>query len=68
MDEPDALCERLHALQGEGFRAFKIGWGPFGRHSDALDERIVSAARDTIGTECPADGRRRWQPAVTGLR
>jgi D-galactarolactone cycloisomerase len=51
MDEPDALTERLHALQGEGFRAFKIGWGPFGRHSDALDERIVSAARDTIGTD-----------------
>ncbi len=51
MDQPDALTDQLDALQDKGFRAFKIGWGPFGRHSDALDERIVSAARDTIGAD-----------------
>ena len=51
MDEPDALTERLHALLDKGFRAFKVGWGPFGRISAAVDERIVAAARDAIGAD-----------------
>ena len=38
-------------LKSQGFRAFKIGWGPFGRHSHALDEAIVRAAREAIGSE-----------------
>jgi L-alanine-DL-glutamate epimerase-like enolase superfamily enzyme len=28
-----------------------MGWGPFGRHSHALDEAIVRAARDAVGSE-----------------
>ena len=51
MDQPDVLTERLDALLDKGFRAFKVGWGPFGRHSSTVDERIVSAARDAIGAD-----------------
>ncbi|MGI8743655.1 MAG: mandelate racemase/muconate lactonizing enzyme family protein [Bryobacteraceae bacterium] len=51
MDEPDALVERLLAIRGQGFRAFKIGWGPFGRQSMAKDEAIVRAAREAIGPD-----------------
>ena len=44
----------------QGFRAFKIGWGPFGRRDDAkLDEAIVQARARS--------GRRR-QPAVRRCR
>ncbi len=49
MDDPSALAERLLAIRGQGFRAFKIGWGPFGRHGAAKDEIIVKAAREAIG-------------------
>src|SRR5689334_16224822 len=31
MEEPEALAERLQTIRAAGFRAFKIGWGPFGR-------------------------------------
>lgn len=51
MDQPSVLTDQLHALLDKGFRAFKIGWGPFGRLSNALDEQIVSAARDAIGAD-----------------
>ena len=50
MEEPKPLGDRLHSIKSQGFRAFKIGWGPFGR-SDALDEAIVRAAREAIGTD-----------------
>lgn len=51
MREPGPLAEQLLAIRAQGFRAFKIGWGPFGRHSDALDEQIVRAARDAVGPD-----------------
>jgi L-alanine-DL-glutamate epimerase-like enolase superfamily enzyme len=51
MQDPPALGEQLQALEAQGFRAFKIGWGPFGRHSTALDEAIVRAARGAVGGE-----------------
>jgi D-galactarolactone cycloisomerase len=51
MQEPEPLAAHLRAVQAQGFRAFKIGWGPFGRRSDALDERIVRAARDAVGPD-----------------
>ena len=31
MEEPAALADHLLAIKAQGFRAFKIGWGPFGR-------------------------------------
>lgn len=51
MRAPSALAEYLQQLKEQGFRAFKIGWGPFGRQSQALDEEIVKAARDAIGPD-----------------
>jgi D-galactarolactone cycloisomerase len=51
MREPKALAEQLAGLQAEGFRAFKIGWGPFGRKGFALDEAIVSAARAALSSD-----------------
>jgi len=52
MREPARLAEYLSQLKEEGFRAFKIGWGPFGRVSSEMDEAIVRAAREAIGAEC----------------
>jgi len=51
MQDPDPLAEELLELKAQGFRAFKIGWGRFGRHSDAWDEAIVRAARDAVGPD-----------------
>ena len=53
MEEPEPLAERLRALKAQGFRAFKIGWGPFGRVDPALDEAIVRAARQAVGPGVP---------------
>ena len=52
MDEPAPLRETLLRIKAQGFRAFKMGWGPFGRRSYHLDEAIVSAARDAISADC----------------
>jgi L-alanine-DL-glutamate epimerase-like enolase superfamily enzyme len=52
MTEPTALAERLHVVKAQGFRAFKLGWGPFGRVDAATDEAIVRAARDAVGPDC----------------
>jgi D-galactarolactone cycloisomerase len=51
MQEPEPLAAHLHSVKAQGFRAFKIGWGPFGRHSHLLDEQIVRAARDAVGND-----------------
>ena len=51
MQEPAALADHLVAIKAQGFSAFKIGWGPFGRKSAALDEAIVKAARNAVGAD-----------------
>jgi L-alanine-DL-glutamate epimerase-like enolase superfamily enzyme len=51
MEAPEALAQKLEAIHSQGFRAFKIGWGPFGRQSHCKDEAIVKAAREAIGPE-----------------
>jgi L-alanine-DL-glutamate epimerase-like enolase superfamily enzyme len=51
MREPEQLSEQLIKLHEQGFRAFKIGWGPFGRVSTQLDEAIVRAARESLGAD-----------------
>ena len=51
MCEPQELAEQLIAIRARGFRAFKIGWGPFGRRGPALDEAIVRAARGALGAD-----------------
>lgn len=50
--EPAKLREILQAALERGFRAFKLGWGGFGRTSDAYDELLVRTARETIGDGC----------------
>jgi D-galactarolactone cycloisomerase len=50
MEEPAAMRDTVTKFRELGFRAFKIGWGPFGRANDAkLDEAIVRAAREAAG-------------------
>ncbi|WCB93450.1 D-galactarolactone cycloisomerase [Baekduia alba] len=51
MDEPAVLADHLAALVAQGFSAYKIGWGPFGRRSHRLDEAMVRSAREAIGPD-----------------
>lgn len=51
MCDSRAMAEQLAAVRSRGFRAFKIGWGPFGRHSFLRDEELVRAAREAVGPE-----------------
>lgn len=51
MEEPAQMRDRLLAVKAQGFRAFKIGWGPFGRRNAKLDRAIVAAAREAVGSE-----------------
>jgi L-alanine-DL-glutamate epimerase-like enolase superfamily enzyme len=52
MDEPDRMADVIAPFRAEGFRAFKIGWGPFGRRGDPrLDEAIVRSAREAVGED-----------------
>jgi L-alanine-DL-glutamate epimerase-like enolase superfamily enzyme len=53
MEMPDLMRERTAFYRNQGFRAIKIGWGPFGRRESAkLDEQIVRAAREGAGDDC----------------
>jgi L-alanine-DL-glutamate epimerase-like enolase superfamily enzyme len=52
MEEPERMEEVIGPHRARGFRAFKIGWGPFGRREDfKLDEAIVRAAREAAGPD-----------------
>ena len=51
MREPGALARAFADGRAQGFRAFKIGWGPFGRNSSAMDEAIVRAAREAVSPD-----------------
>src|SRR5688572_18967719 len=51
MREPERMPDELLPVKSQGFRAFKIGWGPFGRKSHAVDEAIVRAAREAVGED-----------------
>lgn len=49
MDEPAIMQDEIARYREKGFRAFKIGWGPFGRRDDhRLDEAIVAAAKRSL--------------------
>ena len=43
------LRETLFKAVERGFRAFKFGWGPFGRIDRKTDERLVRLVRETVG-------------------
>ncbi len=51
MREPERMADELLPVKAQGFRAFKIGWGPFGRRDSKTDEAIVRAAREAIGDD-----------------
>ncbi|WP_428030955.1 mandelate racemase/muconate lactonizing enzyme family protein [Ancylobacter sp.] len=52
MEEPERMADVIGPHRARGFKAFKIGWGPFGRRGSArLDEAIVRAAREAAGPE-----------------
>ena len=51
MIEPEHLPPRLEDAVQRGFKAIKMGWGPFGRVSAAMDEAIVKTARETVGPD-----------------
>jgi L-alanine-DL-glutamate epimerase-like enolase superfamily enzyme len=51
MREPERMADELLPVKAQGFRAFKIGWGPFGKRNAATDEAIVRAAREAIGSD-----------------
>jgi len=52
MEEPKSMTEKLLSLRSQGFRAFKIGWGTFGRIDSDNDELLVKSARAAIGDDC----------------
>ena len=52
MRRPECMADELLPLKAQGFRAFKIGWGPFGRERFEVDEAIVCASREAIGSDC----------------
>lgn len=51
MVEPPRMKDRLLDGLSRGFKAFKIGWGPFGRVDARMDEAIVAAARAAVGPD-----------------
>jgi D-galactarolactone cycloisomerase len=52
MEMPERMADVIGPHREAGFKAFKIGWGPFGRTDDPkLDEAIVAAARKAAGNE-----------------
>jgi D-galactarolactone cycloisomerase len=51
MHEPERMADELGPVKAQGFRAFKIGWGPFGRRNPLIDEAIVRAAREAVGSD-----------------
>jgi D-galactarolactone cycloisomerase len=52
MEEPERMEDVIAPHRDRGFRAFKIGWGPFGRRdNEKLDEAIVRAAREAAGPD-----------------
>ena len=52
MEQPAQMFEVIARFRRQGFKAFKIGWGPFGRAMDhKLDESIVRAAREAAGPD-----------------
>ena len=50
-DTPQITLERCRSMRAQGFRAVKLGWGPFGRGSLQHDVDQIEAAREGLGQE-----------------
>ncbi len=48
-DSPAETLAKARATRAAGYRAIKVGWGPYGRGTVAEDEEQVAAAREGIG-------------------
>jgi L-alanine-DL-glutamate epimerase-like enolase superfamily enzyme len=51
MGEPEEMQAKIEAGLERGFKAFKIGWGPFGRRDAKTDEAIIEATRAAAGPD-----------------
>jgi L-alanine-DL-glutamate epimerase-like enolase superfamily enzyme len=50
-EDPSTFPDVLTAATDRGFKALKLGWGPFGRVDAAMDEKLVKTARETVGPD-----------------
>jgi L-alanine-DL-glutamate epimerase-like enolase superfamily enzyme len=50
-DTPADTLAKTRAIRGQGFRAAKLGWGPYGAGPAALDAEQVVAAREGLGPD-----------------
>ncbi len=50
-DTPAETHEKAHRARQAGYRAIKMGWGPYGRGSLENDTELVRAAREGLGEE-----------------
>jgi len=50
-DDPAATHSAVRRLVADGYRAIKLGWGPFGRHGVAADVEQIVAAREALGPD-----------------
>ena len=52
MEQPERMFDVVTPYRAQGFKAFKIGWGPFGRTMDSkLDREIIRASREAAGPD-----------------
>ena len=50
-DTPQATLTACRAVAAQGFRAIKLGWGPYGRSTAEADRDQVEAAREGLGPD-----------------
>ena len=50
-DTPAETLAKARATRAAGYRAIKVGWGPYGRGTVAEDDEQVAAAREGIGPD-----------------
>jgi len=50
-DTPQETFEKARRVRGQGYRATKFGWGPFGKGTPEMDEDQLHAAREGLGEE-----------------
>lgn len=50
-EDPDETFARVKQASARGFRAVKVGWGPIGQGSAAVDREHFMAARSALGPD-----------------
>lgn len=69
-DTPEETFEKAKIAKASGFKAFKFGWGPFGRKDVKSDAAHLSAAREGVGRSAwlMIDAGTVWNDNVTFAR